>query len=206
MAIQELGRDAFLNLLTTQLKFQDPGKPMDSTAFVTQLAQFRALESADQTNKQLTALLNGTTAMNNMSAATLIGKRVEVPGANLSHRYDAQGNGQENIAYQLAEYSEEVAINIVNNKQQIVNTLFVNDSQTKGTNQVVWNGKDSQGNKVPEGIYSYIGAAKYADGKWMPIKIMGEGLVSGVSYGDGGPFVTVNGASVPVADIIKVSK
>ncbi|WP_022929068.1 flagellar hook capping FlgD N-terminal domain-containing protein [Patulibacter americanus] len=39
-----LGKDAFLKLMTTQLKRQDPMKPVDDTAFLAQMAQFTTLE------------------------------------------------------------------------------------------------------------------------------------------------------------------
>ena len=45
MAVEEeLGRDAFLTLLTTQLTNQSPLDPMDNEAFVAQLAQFSQVE------------------------------------------------------------------------------------------------------------------------------------------------------------------
>jgi flagellar basal-body rod modification protein FlgD len=40
----DLGRDAFLTLLTTQLTNQSPLDPMDNEAFVAQLAQFSSVE------------------------------------------------------------------------------------------------------------------------------------------------------------------
>ena len=43
----------FLSLLTAQVQNQDPMKPLDSTAFVEQLATFSALEQQVQTNKHL---------------------------------------------------------------------------------------------------------------------------------------------------------
>lgn len=39
-----LGKDDFLQLLVTQIRFQDPLKPMEDREFVAQLAQFSALE------------------------------------------------------------------------------------------------------------------------------------------------------------------
>jgi flagellar basal-body rod modification protein FlgD len=42
---KELGRDAFLNLLVTQLQHQDPMQPQADGEFIAQLAQFSSLES-----------------------------------------------------------------------------------------------------------------------------------------------------------------
>lgn len=46
----ELDQDAFLSILVTQLQNQDPTSPMDNTEFVSQLAQFSALEQMQQIN------------------------------------------------------------------------------------------------------------------------------------------------------------
>jgi len=41
---QQLGSQEFLQLLVTQLRYQDPLNPMDDREFLAQLAQFTALE------------------------------------------------------------------------------------------------------------------------------------------------------------------
>ncbi|MCL2204769.1 MAG: hypothetical protein FWB88_12615 [Defluviitaleaceae bacterium] len=46
----DLDRQAFLNLLMTQLKFQDPLNPMDDRDFMAQMAQFSALEQMQNLN------------------------------------------------------------------------------------------------------------------------------------------------------------
>ena len=53
-----MNADTFLTLLMAQLKNQDPTKPMDSTAYVGQLATLSQVEQATQTNKKLDSLLS----------------------------------------------------------------------------------------------------------------------------------------------------
>ena len=55
-ATKSLGQDAFMQLLVTQLKNQDPTQPQDSSQFVAQLAQFTSLEKLTSMNQALTAL------------------------------------------------------------------------------------------------------------------------------------------------------
>jgi flagellar basal-body rod modification protein FlgD len=51
-----LGRDAFMNLLLTQLQHQDPTQPQADGEFLAQLAQFSALEQLQQMNKKLDSM------------------------------------------------------------------------------------------------------------------------------------------------------
>lgn len=62
----ELGKDEFLQLLVAQMKYQDPLNPASDTEFVSQLAQFSALEQMQN--------LNQTTM--NTQAFSLVGKEV----------------------------------------------------------------------------------------------------------------------------------
>jgi len=52
----ELGKEEFLNLLVTQLKYQDPLNPSDSTEYVSQLAQFSVLEQMSNLNTRISVL------------------------------------------------------------------------------------------------------------------------------------------------------
>ncbi|GAC1393964.1 MAG: hypothetical protein NVSMB31_13840 [Vulcanimicrobiaceae bacterium] len=71
----QLGPDAFLKLLTTELQNQDPEKPMDSTQSVAQLAQFSALQSQTNLSDAFAAFQSNFGVM---QAATLIGKHATV--------------------------------------------------------------------------------------------------------------------------------
>ena len=67
----ELGKDAFLQLLVTQLQYQDPLDPVDNTQMVSQLAQFSALE-------QMSNLATIAGNISNTQAFSLTGKNVIV--------------------------------------------------------------------------------------------------------------------------------
>lgn len=77
----ELGRDAFLQLLVQQLSNQDPMEPMDNSQMIAQLAQFSSLEQMEQLNStfgESFEFLNGNVdQLNFISAQGLLGKFVE---------------------------------------------------------------------------------------------------------------------------------
>ena len=64
---KSLDKNAFLNLLVTQLQHQDPTQPQADTEFVAQLATFSSLEQLTQMNQSLTTIAQFYTAMNKTS-------------------------------------------------------------------------------------------------------------------------------------------
>jgi flagellar basal-body rod modification protein FlgD len=68
-----LGRDAFLQLLITQIQTQDPLEPLSAREFVAQLAQFSTVEQLQAANLQL-AILHQVEATS--QALALIGRSI----------------------------------------------------------------------------------------------------------------------------------
>jgi len=62
----QLGKDDFLKILVTQLKYQDPLNPMEDKEFIAQLAQFSTLEQ----------MQNLSNDFSSMKALSLVGKMV----------------------------------------------------------------------------------------------------------------------------------
>lgn len=55
-----LNADTFLTLLVTQLKNQDPTKPMDSTEYIGQIAILSQVEQGAKTNQKLDDILSSS--------------------------------------------------------------------------------------------------------------------------------------------------
>ena len=90
---QDLGKDDFLNLLVTQLKYQDPMSPMEDKEFISQMAQFTSLEQMKNMNN----------AVQITQATSYIGKQVTWA--------DSQGTEQTGIV---------TAIRIVNSEPKVM--------------------------------------------------------------------------------------
>ncbi|GIH97584.1 flagellar hook assembly protein FlgD [Planobispora siamensis] len=73
----KLDKDTFLQLLVAQMRYQDPSKPADTSAFLSQTAQFSQVEKMEELVKQQGEML---AAQLSLSASSLVGKTVSYTG------------------------------------------------------------------------------------------------------------------------------
>jgi flagellar basal-body rod modification protein FlgD len=135
----------FLKLLMTQLQNQDPTSPMDTNAFTSQLVQYASVEQQINANSNLTKLIQATQSNTLLQSSSLVGKQVDVLNDHL-----ALQNGS-------------AALHFDTDKPETVNIGVYSASGTKllqttvqtqaGTNNWTWDGRDSQGNQLPDGSY-----------------------------------------------------
>ena len=93
-ANDDLGKDAFLQLLVTQLQNQDPLNPQDNGEYIAQLAQFSALEQMTNVAKGLEDL---SKVVGNIDTSVLVGQLSTMIGKNIDwvetiNEADAEGN------------------------------------------------------------------------------------------------------------------
>ena len=77
----ELGKDAFLQLLVAQMKYQDPLDPQDNSEYIAELANFSALEQMTNVNSNLESL---ATTINNIDTSVLVGQLSSMVGKGIN--------------------------------------------------------------------------------------------------------------------------
>ena len=90
----DLDKQAFLQLLVTQLQNQDPLDPQDNSSYIAELAQFSALE---QMTNVATNLENLGKVVNNIDTSVLVGQLSSMIGMNIDwvatiNEADEEGN------------------------------------------------------------------------------------------------------------------
>ncbi len=82
----QLGQNAFLQLLVTQMKYQNPLSPQSNTQFIAQLAQFSSLEQMTNVAQGEQSLISGIQGLQTSETMTgalqLLGATVSVTNAS----------------------------------------------------------------------------------------------------------------------------
>lgn len=193
-----LGKDDFLKLLVTQLSHQNPLNPLDSSAFVAQLAQFSSLEQLAQINVRLDTISMGQAGLIAGQSVTLVGRTVVFPGDQLS-----LDKGPAAYRYDLSQPAAKVELVIKDANGKVVRHIEVG-GQGAGTQKGSWDGMDDDGNALPPGSYHLAVNAVDASGNPITAKTYGIGKVTGVSFTNGFPEIMVNETRVKSADIVEV--
>lgn len=73
---QELGKDEFLKILMSQLQNQDPLKPMEDKEFISQMANFSALEQMTNMSTMMEKFINTMSQDSILKYSEMIGKQI----------------------------------------------------------------------------------------------------------------------------------
>ena len=190
----KIGKDAFFKMLVAQMQNQDPLNPIDGKDFAAQLAQFSSLERLDNINDQLKTMNLYQASVNSAQSVNLIGKQVSAKGNVIK----AEGASTD-LVYNLSEDANKVSVKIYNKNGDLVDTLEFGN-QKKGKNSVKW---DCSG--VSKGDYTFVVSATDVNGDNVGADTMTTGVVSGVTFKNGSPYLSINGQEISFGDVISVN-
>ena len=152
-----LGKDAFLQLLVTQLKNQNPLDPQDNTAFVAQLAQFSSLEGITTLNDSVNAITGGLQSSQALQASSLVGRSVIV---QTNEAYvDPASEKPFNGSVVVKDADSKPTITITDADGEVVRTIEMG-TQKAGNADFTWDGKNDDGELLPKGNYTFTASSK----------------------------------------------
>ncbi|MGE5537891.1 MAG: flagellar hook assembly protein FlgD [Gemmatimonas sp.] len=190
--------NSFLTLLTTQLKYQDPLSPMDTTQFTQQLAMFANVEQTSNVNTNIKSLITLSQGSQAAAAVNYIGKTVQVDNPTAALAKD----GTAQFTYSLSGKSAATALVVSNS---LGRPVYAGPGETNaGSHTFTWNGKDTNGNPLPAGNYTLSVSAADSNSKDIPVVVGSMGQVQGVDSSDGTLNLLVNGVEVPFTKVVSV--
>jgi flagellar basal-body rod modification protein FlgD len=199
-ASKSLGKNDFLYLLVSQLKAQDPLNPMDSTGFTAQLAQFSSLEEMQNMNATLTNIGASQSILTNSQAVGFIGNRVTVVG----DRFQVISGVCGPLQFNLENDAQAVFVKVYDSNSRFIRDIELGELPA-GNGTANWDGRDSLGNRVADGVYRY--EIQAIDGENKPVKTttFTQGSVTGVNYKNGIAYLMLDGRQeIPMGNIVEV--
>jgi len=199
----KMGKDQFLHLLTIQLKYQDPLSPMDNTAFVSQLAQFRAENAIRELGRafdeNLAAQIVSSQSISNTSAMSLIGHEARMRQTSVS--YDGKADTKVPIKVHLGN-KDKVTVEIRDIDDNVVRTLTASGKDAQNSVTVYWDGKDDKGEKVKAGKYTLNVAGSDKDSS---LYTYVQEIVEGVRFTGEGAMIKIGGKEISIGEVLDVS-
>lgn len=182
--------ETFMNLLTAQIKNQDPLSPMDSTQFTQQLVQMTGVEQQLLTNDLLDKLVTNTSS-GIQTSVSLLGREVRATNDEAK-----LAGGKAEWSYKLARDATDVTVEVVNEYGKTVHMSKPTENGA-GDHTFTWNGKDLTGAQLPNGgTYTLRVTAKDSEGATVTSTGFIKGVVTGVEQTDGKTYITVNGVPI----------
>ncbi|MBM3108532.1 MAG: flagellar hook assembly protein FlgD [Pseudomonas sp.] len=193
-----LGKDAFLQLLVTQMKHQNPLDPQENGEFVAQLAQFSSLEGMQTLNDSVATIGGAFLSSIALQASSLVGRNVVVETDKSVVDTSKEMKGSIN----LTSSSTLTTVGIYDSEGELVRTLDLG-SQKGGKVDFTWDGKDSDGEIAPAGTYTFK-ASGTIDGTAKAMTTNLPASVSSVTMGGNGSEMMLNLAGLGSIALSKI--
>ena len=143
---QELDQQDFFALLTQQLAFQDPFKPVENSEMIAQMSSFQTSEGISSLNDSFSDLNSTMTSSAALQASTLVGKKVLVP----VEQGFSDGAGFGGVVM-TGSGATNLTVTVENERGEVQKSFNLGNGS--GNVRFDWDGKDQHGQVAPEGNY-----------------------------------------------------
>ncbi|ETW11477.1 flagellar hook capping protein FlgD [Roseivivax marinus] len=192
---------SFLKLLTAQISNQDPLEPMDSTTFVSQLAQLSQVEQAITTNSNLEAISQNLAAMSGLTEAAMIGREVRVPSSDFAVGPD----GPAGLSYELESTASSVTAVISHPSGGDLRRIEGLPATAGTRHEIDWDGIAMDGLPVAQGQYQVRLEAEGPEGETVAHETFTTGTVESVLFAGGETRLSLsNGSDVASAEVVEL--
>jgi flagellar basal-body rod modification protein FlgD len=189
--------DTFLQLLTTQLKNQNPMDPLDTNQFTQQLVQFTGVEQQLKTNDYLSAMMQATQNSNNTQAVSYVGKVITADGTKTQL---TKGAASWHFSVPKAA---SITASVIDASGNTVFTKTGNVSQ--GESVFNWDGVGTDGKARADGAYTIKINARDADGKVVSVATEMAGEVTGVDFSGDEPILMLGTGRITLSAVKTVA-
>lgn len=145
-----LGKDDFLKLMMTQLKYQDPTSPMDTDKMLAQTSDMAMIESQANMQKELENMVKQFKSTANFQLISAVGKLADT-GLN-AVQFKGSGAEYKDVLY-FEEPFENGILSVLDSNGNTIRTINLTTGN-KGLVEFTWDGRDENGIAVPAGVYS----------------------------------------------------
>ncbi|MGZ8174532.1 MULTISPECIES: flagellar hook assembly protein FlgD [Methylobacter] len=196
-----LGQEQFLKLMTTQMTHQDPTKPMENGAFLTQIAQFGTVSGIQDLQKSFGDFASSINSSQALQATSLVGRQVSAPGTKGVLGVGGDITGDINLVGSAT--SVKVAVTDATTGE-VVQTLDLGP-HSEGKVPFSWDGANSNGVMSNPGVYK-IEATAYVDGKNTVLETDINSKVDSVTMANGANGMKVNLSGLDSVDFNKIKQ
>lgn len=197
----ELGQDAFMELMIAQLQNQNPLEPMENGEFLAQMAQFSTASGMGELKASFDNFSNSFNSTQALQASSLVGRQVQVT----SDRAHLTADGNVTGMVQLPVSTSQLRISVSDANGQLVRTIDLGQ-QPSGEIDFTWDGTNDDGARVAAGDYR-IKAEALIEGQTYAVNTSMVATVESVTLGQGGRDISLTVAGqgeVPMSSISKI--
>ena len=195
----KLGKNEFLKLLVTQLRYQDPLNPLQGEEMAAQLAQFSSLEQLVNIGEALEAQEDGNAALvaavTNSTAMNTIGKEVTA----VSDQVYIPADGDAEVSFMSAG-AGTATLTITDSRGKVLGTRDL--GYLAGGEHKVDVGNAAAG--LAEGGYRYVIDVKAPDGKSVDVETYTTARIDGITYGQDGALLTAGPLRIKPGSIVTI--